>query len=277
MRRTTRTRHSTPRPRRSSPSPDVKSQRTATKKLAGLLLRDTPVITAYFNTYVTAASSKVKNYQVESLFARAHRPHLPRLGFRANQGCRLQLRQPYTDGSRTHRTLRPQALRPRADHAPPPQRDRLRDRAAPARQLGRSVLGPYATEEAVAAYNHEHGTDRLCGRPVRRLGERRRARRSRRLARTIGPDRLEHPRARAPQLLKLAIFAFVLVVPFGILGGVFAGLRVGRPTDRAITVVGLSLAVVPEFVTGLVLILVFSIWARLAARDGAVGTGRRGC
>jgi peptide/nickel transport system permease protein len=50
-------------------------------------------------------------------------------------------------------------------------------------------------------------------------------------------------------------------VPFGILGGVLSGLRVGKATDRGITVVGLSLAVVPEFVTGLVLILVFSIWA----------------
>jgi peptide/nickel transport system permease protein len=60
--------------------------------------------------------------------------------------------------------------------------------------------------------------------------------------------------------MKLALFAFLLVVPFGILGGVLAGLRVGRPTDRAITVVGLSLDVVPEVVTGLVLILVFSIW-----------------
>ena len=48
-------------------APDLKGQRAATKKLAGILLRDTPVITAYFNTYVTAASSKVKNYQVESL------------------------------------------------------------------------------------------------------------------------------------------------------------------------------------------------------------------
>ena len=59
---------------------------------------------------------------------------------------------------------------------------------------------------------------------------------------------------------KLAVYAFLLVVPLGLLGGIFAGLRVGRPTDRTITVVGLSLAVVPEFVTGLVLILVFSIW-----------------
>jgi peptide/nickel transport system permease protein len=61
--------------------------------------------------------------------------------------------------------------------------------------------------------------------------------------------------------LKLAVYAFVLVVPFGILGGVLSGLRVGKATDRGITIVGLSLAVVPEFVTGLVLILVFSIWA----------------
>ena len=54
--------------------------------------------------------------------------------------------------------------------------------------------------------------------------------------------------------LKLALFAFVLVVPLGILGGVLAGLRFGRLTDRSITVVGLSLAVVPEVVTGLVLL-----------------------
>ncbi len=60
--------------------------------------------------------------------------------------------------------------------------------------------------------------------------------------------------------MKLAIFAFILVVPFGILGGVLAGLRVGRPADRGITFVGVSLAVVPEVVTGLVLILVFAIW-----------------
>jgi peptide/nickel transport system permease protein len=59
---------------------------------------------------------------------------------------------------------------------------------------------------------------------------------------------------------KLGVYAFLLVVPLGILGGVFAGLRAGRATDRTITVVGMSLVVVPEFVTGLVLILVFSIW-----------------
>jgi peptide/nickel transport system permease protein len=126
--------------------------------------------------------------------------------------------------------------------------------------VGRSVLGPYATEEAVAAYNHEHGTDRsavvqyadwVSGVVRGDLGV------------SLAQSDQTVWSILEPALvnsMKLAIFAFVLVVPFGILGGVFAGLRVGRPTDRAITVVGLSLAVVPEFVTGLVLILVFSIW-----------------
>ncbi len=41
---------------------EVAAQRTATKRMAGLLLRDTPVITDYFIRYVTASSSKVKNY-----------------------------------------------------------------------------------------------------------------------------------------------------------------------------------------------------------------------
>jgi peptide/nickel transport system permease protein len=120
-------------------------------------------------------------------------------------------------------------------------------------------LGQYASEEAVAQYNHEHGTDRpaivqyldwLGGVLRGDLGQ------SLVQERPVS-DILE------PALVnstKLAALAFLIVVPLGILGGVVAGLRVGKPSDRSITVVGLSLAVVPEFVTGLVLILVFSIW-----------------
>ena len=127
--------------------------------------------------------------------------------------------------------------------------------------LGRSVLGRDATEEAVAAYNHEHGTDRpvvvqyldWAGGAVR--GD---------FGTSLVPPEPPVWEVLEPALLnslKLAIYAFLLVVPFGILGGVVSGLRAGKATDRGITVVGLSLAVVPEFVTGLVLILVLSIWA----------------
>jgi len=126
--------------------------------------------------------------------------------------------------------------------------------------VGRSVLGRDASEEAVAQYNREHGTDRsavvqyvdwLGGAVQGDLGT------------SLVPPEPPVWDVVRPALVnsaKLAVYAFLLVVPLGLLGGIFAGLRVGRPTDRTITVVGLSLAVVPEFVTGLVLILGFSIW-----------------
>ena len=54
--------------------------------------------------------------------------------------------------------------------------------------------------------------------------------------------------------LKLAAVAFLLVVPLSIIGGTISGLRRGRPTDRVITIIGLSLTAIPEFVTAIVLI-----------------------
>lgn len=46
---------------------EVAAQRAATKKMAGILLRDTPVITDYFINYITASSSKVRNYVPEGI------------------------------------------------------------------------------------------------------------------------------------------------------------------------------------------------------------------
>lgn len=46
---------------------ELSAQRKATKRMAGLLLRDTPVITNYFINYVTASSSKVQNYVPEGI------------------------------------------------------------------------------------------------------------------------------------------------------------------------------------------------------------------
>lgn len=60
--------------------------------------------------------------------------------------------------------------------------------------------------------------------------------------------------------LKLALVAFIMVVPVGIFGGVIAALNVNRPLDRIISIGGLSMTVLPEFVTAIVLILVFGIW-----------------
>jgi peptide/nickel transport system permease protein len=125
--------------------------------------------------------------------------------------------------------------------------------------VGRAVLGRDAPPEAVAAYNKEHGTDRpavvqyvdwLTSAVQGDFGES--------LAQSVPVWDIVQPAL--ANSLKLALFAFLVFVPLGILGGILAGLRVGGPTDRGITVVGLSLAVIPEIVTGLVLILIFSIW-----------------
>ncbi len=59
--------------------------------------------------------------------------------------------------------------------------------------------------------------------------------------------------------LELALVALVVVVPLGILGGVWAALAAGKRRDRLISILGLSTTVLPELVTGIVLIVVFGI------------------
>ena len=46
---------------------EVGAQRRASKKMAGILLNDTPVITDYFISYVTASTSRLKNYVPEGI------------------------------------------------------------------------------------------------------------------------------------------------------------------------------------------------------------------
>jgi peptide/nickel transport system permease protein len=51
----------------------------------------------------------------------------------------------------------------------------------------------------------------------------------------------------------------VLIVPFSIFMGVVAALKYGKLVDRAISIVGLSFIALPEFVIGVILIVVFAV------------------
>jgi len=124
--------------------------------------------------------------------------------------------------------------------------------------VGRRVLGPFATQEAVDALNARLGTDRPLlvqywdwitsavtgdlgfsisfSRPVSEL-----------LGRALVNS------------LKLAALAFVIVVPLSLVGGIVAALKRGTIVDRLITVGGLSATVIPEFVSGIVLIILFAV------------------
>ncbi len=124
--------------------------------------------------------------------------------------------------------------------------------------VGKRILGPFADPRAVAQLDKELGTDRplivqygswISGVFTLNLGSS--------LAFNQSVDSLVFPAL--VNSLKLAFVAFVIVVPLGILGGIAAAVKVGRFRDRAITIGGLAGTVIPEFVSGIVLIILFSI------------------
>lgn len=123
---------------------------------------------------------------------------------------------------------------------------------------GRAVLGHTASQAAVAAFNRKLGLDRplavqywswLTGLLHGNLG----------ISYQYQAPVSQFLWPAALKSLKLAAVAFVIVVPLSILGGVIAALNRGRAVDRIISTTGLSLSTLPEFVSGIVLIVVFAI------------------
>ena len=128
--------------------------------------------------------------------------------------------------------------------------------------VGRAILGPLADARAVANLDRQLGLDRpllvqywdwIIHFATGDMGQ------SYAYRAPVAPfvlAALEHS-------LKLGSVAFVLVVPLGIAGGVWSALHAGRPVDRIINLIGLSATVLPEFVTGIVLIMIFGIWLKI--------------
>jgi peptide/nickel transport system permease protein len=63
--------------------------------------------------------------------------------------------------------------------------------------------------------------------------------------------------------LVLAGIAFVLVMPLALLLGMIAGLKEGSLWDRFLSIGGMIFSVIPEFATGIFLILIMSVWLQL--------------
>ena len=127
--------------------------------------------------------------------------------------------------------------------------------------VGRSILGIYATEEDVAALNEKLGADRPL--VVRYASW---------ASGFVTGDWGESPVLKVPvrptvmealwNSVILAGFALVLIIPTSIALGVFSGLRRDSVLDRTITVSTLSMTVIPEFVSGVVLLYVFAVWLK---------------
>ncbi len=136
---------------------------------------------------------------------------------------------------------------------------------------GRAILGPFASQSSVQALDTKLGVARpLLTRYLSWIGGLLHGN----LGTSYSYQTAVEPFIRAALInsIKLAALAFVIVVPLGILGGVIAALYAGRGTDRVISVTGLSLSSVPEFVSGIVLIVVFGVelkWLPVTASAGA--------
>jgi peptide/nickel transport system permease protein len=61
----------------------------------------------------------------------------------------------------------------------------------------------------------------------------------------------------------LALLAFAFIMPIALFLGIWAGLKEGRPADRTISLFGLITTSVPEFASGVFLILVFAFWLKI--------------
>lgn len=124
--------------------------------------------------------------------------------------------------------------------------------------VGRAILGPFASPEAVAELNRQLGTDQplinqylqllkgvvtfdfgisyQTGQPVRGI-----------IATTLANS------------ARLAVLALALTIPLGLIGGIFAALRKGRLSDRIIVMFGLAGSAIPEFVTSTFLVFLLGL------------------
>lgn len=124
---------------------------------------------------------------------------------------------------------------------------------------GRTILGNLATPAGVAALDHKLGVDRSIVTQYKDW-----------VTNLAHGDMGTSYSYQAPirpfittalvNSLKLALVAFLMCVPLAIAAGVIAALKSGQWIDRSISVFGLSLLGLPEFVSGVFLIMIFGIW-----------------
>lgn len=127
--------------------------------------------------------------------------------------------------------------------------------------VGRSILGPYATDQQVKILNKELGADRpLYERYASWAGG---------FVTGDWGDSLLLKVPVFPTVMKalgnslvLAGFALLIIVPVSVLLGVYAGLRKDSFLDRGITISTLSMTVIPEFVSGVILLYIFAVWLK---------------
>ncbi|MFM8310625.1 MAG: ABC transporter permease, partial [Ilumatobacteraceae bacterium] len=124
--------------------------------------------------------------------------------------------------------------------------------------IGRKILGAFAPEEDVIAFNQRLGTDRplleqylTSMRNIVTLD----------FGESFGTSQpvIDMILPALGRSAKVAILAFIITIPISIAAGIIAARRQDKLTDRAIVNVGLATSSIPEFVTAAVLVSVFCV------------------
>lgn len=124
--------------------------------------------------------------------------------------------------------------------------------------VGRAILGPYASEQQVVALDRSLGVDRPL---VIRYWNWAGGFVSGRWGKSYLMDEPVLPLVTKRLLNSLILggFALALIAPFSIAIGVLAALKEGGWFDRSTAVVGLSLIALPEFASGIVVLVIFAV------------------
>jgi peptide/nickel transport system permease protein len=128
--------------------------------------------------------------------------------------------------------------------------------------VGRKVLGPFASEDDVVRFNHSIGTDRaLISQYLTSI----------RRVFTLDFGNSYQSGAPVKDVIvpalfrsgKLALLAFVITIPISIAAGIFAARRKDKVSDRVVVNTSLAASSIPDFVTAAVLMSVFCVTWKL--------------
>ncbi len=126
------------------------------------------------------------------------------------------------------------------------------------RDVGRTILGPFAPQESVDALNERLGTNRpivvqyldaMVGVVTLDFGE----------SFVSGQPVLPAVLAAAGRSAKLAGLALIITIPLSIAAGLYAARRRDRKVDRAIVLLGVTSSSIPEFITATILVVVVGV------------------
>lgn len=126
------------------------------------------------------------------------------------------------------------------------------------RDVGRTILGPFAPQESVDALNERLGTNRplpiryaeqIKGVATLDFGE----------SFVSGQPVLPSILGAAGRSAKLAGLALLITIPLSIAAGLYAARRRDRKVDRAIVLIGVTSSSIPEFITATILVVVVGV------------------